>query len=281
MDQWKIWSANDARQHVYIPESDDDKYSHGVLGIIAGSDEYPGSAVLTCSATLRTGIGMVRYFGSEKSQMLVLTSCPEVVTQPGKVSAWSIGSGVDLAQLDVARESQIESALTSLTQSTPVLLDAGALPLVGRFHGPTLITPHFRELARLMTHLGSEVSAEDIESNPREWSVRASHELDVCVLLKGSTTFIASEDSLIEIPSSTSWLATAGTGDVLAGIIGALLATQSEKISKNPHALSEIAATGVFIHSAAALSASRGGPISASDLLPEIAPVIRGLISPS
>jgi hydroxyethylthiazole kinase-like uncharacterized protein yjeF len=279
MEQWKIWTSQDAQSHVYIPQPTDDKYSHGVLGVIAGSDEYPGSAVLTCGAALRTGIGMIRYFGTEKSQMLVLGACPEVVTQPGKVQAWSIGSGVDPVQLDAAREKQIEDALTSLSQATPVLLDAGALHFVGRFHGPTLITPHYRELARILSKFGNEIGPEEIATDPRQWCIRAARELNVCVLLKGNTTFIASTQQLIEVPSSTPWLATAGTGDVLAGILGALMATQATSISSDPNMLAKIAATGALIHSEAARLASQGGPISASDLLQQISIATRELIS--
>lgn len=276
MDQWQRWTSREAGSFVGIPQATDDKYSRGVLGVIAGSDEYPGSAVLTCSAALRTGIGMVRYFGTRESQMLVLNSCPEVVTQPGQVQAWTIGSGVDPQKLDFAREAIIEEALS---QGGPVLLDAGALEFVGRFHGPTLITPHFRELARLLSRVGSPVSAEEIQKDPRQWSVRAASELNVCVLLKGTTTLVANADHLLELPISTPWLATAGTGDVLAGIIGALIATQAAKVKLEPGALAEIAATGAFIHAEAARRASRGGPIAASDITSEIPAAIQELIS--
>ena len=276
MDQWQKWTSREARSFVAIPRSSDDKYSRGVLGVIAGSDEYPGSAVLTCSAALRTGIGMIRYFGSDKSQMLVLNSCPEVVTQPGQVQAWTMGSGIDPAKLDIAREALIEE---TLSLGIPFLLDAGALDFVGRFHGPTLITPHYRELARLLSRAGSKVSGDEIQKNPRAWCIRASHELNVCVLLKGSRTLVSNADQLIELPISSPWMATAGTGDVLAGIIGALIASQSTKVSSDPRALAEIAATGALIHSEAAKRASRGGPISASDITSQIPAAIRELIS--
>lgn len=276
MDQWQMWTSRDARNFVEIPKSSDDKYSRGVLGVIAGSEEFPGSAVLTCSAALRTGIGMVRYFGTEKSQMLVLNACPEIVTQPGQLQAWTIGSGVDPTQLDIERQEMIQEAFG---QDTPVVLDAGALEYVGKFHGPTLITPHYRELARLLTHKGMKVTAEVIQKNPREWCIRASKEFNACVLLKGNVTLVSSANYLIELPNASPWMATAGTGDVLAGIIGSLLATHSEKISLEPQLLAALAATGALIHSEAAKRASGGGPIAASDITPEIPAAIRELIS--
>lgn len=276
MDQWQKWTSREASSFVEIPHATDDKYSRGVLGVIAGSDEYPGSAVLTCSAALSTGIGMVRYFGTRESQMLVLNSSPEVVTQSGQVQAWTIGSGVDPQKLDPSREVLLEEALS---QGNPVLLDAGALEFVGRFHGPTLITPHFRELARLLSRVGSPVSVEEIQKDPRLWCGRAASELNVCVLLKGATTLVANSDHLLELPISSPWMATAGTGDVLAGIIGALIATQAAKVMLEPSALAKIAATGAFIHAEAAQRASCGGPIAASDITSEIPAVVRDLIS--
>ncbi|MBC7464215.1 MAG: NAD(P)H-hydrate dehydratase [Actinobacteria bacterium] len=276
MNDWKVWNPQEARNFLPVPLNSDDKYSRGVLGLVAGSDEYPGSAVLSSKAALRTGIGMIRYFGTEKSQMLVLNSCPEVVIMEGQVQAWAIGSGVDPKNLDRAREAVIE---TALNQRTPVLLDAGALEFVGRFHGPTLITPHYRELARLFESTGVKVSAAEIKKDPRQWCRRAADELKVCVLLKGTVTFIAAPDHCIELPMATSWMATAGTGDVLAGIIGALMATQSDKILSEASSLVGIAATGALLHAQAADRASGGGPICASDIISEISNVIRDLLA--
>jgi len=276
MSDWKHWSSQAARSFLQIPHSSDDKYSRGVLGVIAGSDEYPGSAVLTCKAAQRTGVGMVRYFGTEKSQMLVLNSSPEVVTVMGKVQAWDIGSGMDSKNLTPKQESLIEAALG---QKIPVLLDAGALEFAGRFESPTIITPHYRELARLLNNVGVNVGVEEIAKDPRYWCQRASKELKICVLLKGNVTFIAMSDQNLELPIATSWMATAGTGDVLGGIIGALIATQSQRILTDPVNLAFIAATGALIHATSADRASHGGPISASDILTEIPNVICDLLT--
>lgn len=276
MNDWKEWSSQEARNFLPIPSNSDDKYSRGVLGVVAGSDEYPGSAVLSCKAALRTGIGMVRYFGTEKSQMLVLNSSPEVVTVAGQVQAWAIGSGMDSKNPYPEQISVIESAIS---QKTPVLLDAGALEFAGRFHGPTIVTPHYRELARLLERAEMDVSVAEIVKDPHYWCKRAARELNICVLLKGNATLISNAEQHIELPMATPWLATAGTGDVLGGIIGALIATQSLRILSEPSNLAYIAATGALIHAQSATRASRGGPISASDIPNEIANVIRDLIT--
>jgi NAD(P)H-hydrate repair Nnr-like enzyme with NAD(P)H-hydrate dehydratase domain len=159
----------------------------------------------------------------------------------------------------------------------PTLLDAGALYLAGSLEQPTLITPHSGELSRLLSQRGINASSELIESNPHEWAQRASESLAVTVLLKGSTTVVAHDSYLIELPKATPWLATAGSGDVLAGIIGALIATNYIEILNDANRLADIAATGAFIHNRAALAASGGGPISASSLIDEIAQTVATL----
>ena len=90
------WRAADAAAHIRVPAKTDNKYSHGVLGVITGSQKYPGAAVLGVEAAHRTGIGMVRFLGSAEAATLVLNRRPEVVTVPGKVNAWLIGSGLDV-----------------------------------------------------------------------------------------------------------------------------------------------------------------------------------------
>ena len=143
---------------------------------------------------------------------------------------------------------------------------------------PTLITPHAGELSKLLATRGVNVSAEVIESDPLTWAAQASRHLDVTVLLKGSRTVVAYGETVIALPRSTSWLATAGTGDVLAGIVGALVATNYIEILNSPTRLAEVAATAAFIHNNAALLASRGGPISASQITTEIQSAIRAIL---
>jgi hydroxyethylthiazole kinase-like uncharacterized protein yjeF len=275
-DIWRTWSAQDARAHICVPLEDDHKYSRGVLGIITGSNQYPGAAVLTCEAAMRTGLGMVRYFGPTYPQDLVLRQRPEVVTEPGKVQTWLLGSGIDPANRGWLRTRSMKRALS---QEIPVILDAGALTLVSKSTGPTLITPHYRELQRLLKSREIAVTATAIEGDPKKWAQVAAKEFGATVLLKGNVTVVASNESQIQLPASPTWLATAGTGDVLAGILGALIATQVVEIEKNSEVLSAIAATGSYIHSRAAELASDGGPITAMDVAYSIPKVIGEILS--
>jgi NAD(P)H-hydrate repair Nnr-like enzyme with NAD(P)H-hydrate dehydratase domain len=158
------------------------------------------------------------------------------------------------------------------------VLDAGAIALAGKLEQPTLITPHSGELARLLNSRGVTVTSEAIEGNPKKWVVTAAKTLGVSVLLKGSQTYVANDSVLIELPVATSWLATAGTGDVLSGIIGALVATHLIEILNDSDYLAPLAATASLIHATAAKNASRGGPISAESIIPEIAGAITQLL---
>jgi hydroxyethylthiazole kinase-like uncharacterized protein yjeF len=275
----KIWSARDAKKCLIIPSDIDHKYSRGVLGVISGSAQFPGAAVLSTSAAFATGIGMVRFHSSSGLAHLVLHQSPETVVQPGPVTAWVAGSGIS-----EKKYSEITTWLRHRwfalikRQSVPIVLDAGALYLAGTLSQPTLITPHAGELSKLLATRGVNVSAEVIESDPLTWAAQASRHLDVTVLLKGSRTVVAYGKTVIALPRSTSWLATAGTGDVLAGIVGALVATNYIEILNSPARLAEVAATAAFIHNNAALLASRGGPISASQITTEIQSAIRAIL---
>jgi len=164
-------------------------------------------------------------------------------------------------------------------QTVPTVLDAGALYLAGTLSQPTLITPHAGELSKLFAERSIAVSSELIEADPTSWAVKASQEFGVTVLLKGSKTVIAHEDHVIALPKATSWLATAGSGDVLAGIIGALAATNYIEILNSPSRLADVAATGAFIHNLAASIASNGAPISASMITAQIPSAIRKIIT--
>jgi NAD(P)H-hydrate repair Nnr-like enzyme with NAD(P)H-hydrate dehydratase domain len=158
------------------------------------------------------------------------------------------------------------------------VLDAGALYLAGKLDQPTIITPHAGELSKLLAARGTQVSSEQIEANPGHWARQSSTLLGITVLLKGSTTYVADGEFLIELPVATPWLATAGSGDVLAGILGALVATNYIEILNDPHRLAELGATAAFIHNRAALAASDGGPISASAIVREVQQVVANLL---
>ncbi len=279
MKSQKILSSKDAARCIVIPSDLDHKYSRGVLGIITGSAQYPGAAVLTTSAALATGLGMARFHSSSGLAHLVLHQSPEVVVQPGPVTAWLAGSGIHHKKYSDFTTFLRHRWFTLLKRQTvPTVLDAGALYLAGKLEQPTLITPHAGELSRLFAHHGVTVSAEMIESDPATWAKKCSEQFNVTVLLKGSKTVVAQGDLLISLPVATPYLATAGSGDVLAGIIGALVATNYIEILNDSERLAHVAATGAFIHNQAALLASQGAPITASDISLHIQEVIRKLL---
>jgi len=275
----QVWRARDVKKCIMIPSELDNKYSRGVLGVITGSAKYPGAAVLTVASASATGLGMIRFHSNSGLAHLVLHSNPEVVVQPGAVTAWLAGSGIDDKRYsDVTTWLRHRWFSLLSKQSVPTILDAGALHLAGKFDQPTLITPHAGELARLLTERGITVTSEAIEGNPKKWVVTASEKLGVVVLLKGSQTVVADGDSIIELPISTPWLATAGSGDVLAGIVGALVATNYIEILNGRDRLSEVAASAAFIHNSAALLASRDAPISSTQIITYIPEAIRKIM---
>ena len=275
----KKWSSKDAKKCVAVPSDLDNKYSRGVLGVITGSAQYPGASVLTTSAAAATGVGMIRFYASSGLDHLVLHQTPSVVCHPGNVSAWIVGSGIDAQKYSSFSTWLRYRHFRSLKiQGVPTVLDAGALKLAGKLEQPTVITPHSGELARLLNSRGVSVTAEAIEGNPKKWVVTAAKTLGVTVLLKGSRTYVANDSKLIELPVATPWLATAGTGDVLTGILGALVATHFIEILNDSDYLASLAATAALIHANAAKSASGGGPISAESLLLELRSVISQLI---
>jgi NAD(P)H-hydrate repair Nnr-like enzyme with NAD(P)H-hydrate dehydratase domain len=222
---------------------------------------------------------MIRFHSNSGLAHLVLHSNPEVVVQPGAVTAWLAGSGIEGKRFSDITTWLRHRWFTLLPkQSVPTILDAGALHLAGTLIQPTLITPHAGELARLLTQRGTTVTAEVIEGNPKKWAVIASEKLSVVVLLKGSRTVVADGSSIIELPVSTPWLATAGSGDVLAGIVGALVATNYIEILNDRKCLSEVAASAAFIHNTAALLASRDAPTSASRIIEMIPDAMRKIL---
>jgi len=267
------WTARDTKKCIVIPSDLDHKYSRGTLGVITGSAQYPGAAVLTSRAAVATGLGVLRFHSSSGLAHLVLHATPEVLVQPGKVDAWIAGSGISDKKFgDLTTWLRHRWFKLIKLQTVPTVLDAGALDLAGKLSQPTLITPHAGELANLLTKRGISVTSEVIEADPRKWAVKASEFLGVVVLLKGAFTVVANGKDLIDLPKATPWLATAGSGDVLTGIIGALVATNYIEILNDPNHLSKVAASGAFIHNLAAVTVSKDAPISATSII-EFIPV--------
>ncbi|QAY74519.1 NAD(P)H-hydrate dehydratase [Agromyces protaetiae] len=277
---WQEWTAADAAAWIRRPGADDDKYRRGVLGVVTGSTEYPGAAVLGVEAAYRTGVGMVRFTGPRAVRAAVLLRRPETVVQAGRVQAWVLGSGMDPGRRTFLLQGDLQHALAS---GQPVVLDAGALDLVGTHSAPTVITPHVRELATLLASREVRTSVDEVRADPAAWAERAAHELGVAVLLKGARTHVCDPSgNRFVIEASTHWLATAGTGDVLAGILGALAATHGEALQTDATVLTHLAATAVHVHAAAGKLASEavgGGPITALDVAEQVPRVIGALLA--
>jgi NAD(P)H-hydrate repair Nnr-like enzyme with NAD(P)H-hydrate dehydratase domain len=291
---WLEWGAVEARDWIAVPTATDDKYSRGVLGVRTGSDSFPGAAVLGVEAALRTGVGMVRYLGPGRASDLVLARRPEAVTATGRVQAWLLGSGMSAETRDATTTDALDAALA---EGLPTVVDAGALDRVpgrrgtGRSSGdagatrpdaggPVVITPHARELSVLLAGHAITVTAAEVAADPGEWAIRSADLLGVSVLLKGSTTHVASPSGVrLTVSGATGWLATAGTGDVLGGILGALVATHSTQAVTDAGALARLAATAALVHGHAAARASAGGPITALGVAEAVPATIAALLA--
>lgn len=276
---WQEWTADDAAEWIAAPAAGDDKYSRGVLGVVTGSQEFPGAAVLGVEAAHRTGVGMVRYIGTRAVRQAVLARRPETVTVGGRVQAWLIGSGIDQGRRSFVLLGDLGHALAD---HVPVVLDAGALDLVGTHTAPTVITPHARELAALLSSREIPASLEEVLADPVAWAERAAKELGVAVLLKGAVTHVCDPDGdRYTVTAPTHWLATAGSGDVLGGILGALVATHHAQLATDAEALTALAATAAWVQGEAARRASAdvgGGPVTALDVAEAVPQVIGALL---
>lgn len=252
--------AKDASKCLKKPEPFYNKYSRGVLGLVTGSNEYPGAAILSTSAAAHANIGMVRYAGPLRAQNLVLQTSPEVVASEqlnGKIDAITVGSGIPdadhcntetsanqrkyiesiLAQYAKENNNSKERSISQKDNLPPICVDAGALDLLPKqVCEKVVLTPHAGELSSLFTRYDLDISAQQISSNPTHYAQKAADLTGATVLVKGATTAVASPSELhspIYIAKcAPSWLATAGSGDVLAGILGALLAQRES--NNNP-----------------------------------------------
>jgi ADP-dependent NAD(P)H-hydrate dehydratase / NAD(P)H-hydrate epimerase len=267
MSAFTAWTPDDARHSIAVPRQHDDKYSRGVLGVITGSDEFPGAAVLGVEAALHTGVGMVRYLGPARVTRLVLERRPEVVPGGGRVQAWLLGSGISTQHRGPVTTAR---AVDALSEGVPVVLDSGCLDLLDSATGPVVITPHYRELARVLA-----ADVDEIAGDPQGWASRAADRLGVTVLLKGHNSYVAAPDGTrLVVAGASAWLATAGTGDALAGILGALLATHSAQIGTEAAALPQLAASAAVLHAVAAQAAGHGGPFTVLQLAGAVSGVI-------
>ena len=287
-DDWRDWNELAASECIRVPGPDDDKYSRGVLGVVTGSVEYPGAAVLGVEAASRTGLGMVRYLGPAAAGDLVLRARPETVTMAGRVQALLVGSGMAPDARDDDTRSRLDAAFAG---GEPIVIDAGALDLVGRVTGPAVLTPHAGELVTLLKAAGTEVDRATVTADPAHWAAVAADATGLVVLLKGRSTHVCGPrdadgrraTARVEAPSS--WAATAGSGDVLGGILGALLASHAGELGGGGQPvdtgrLVSVAATAAYVHAwSAELASGAGGPIVAFDIAQAVPRVIARLVT--
>ncbi|MFJ9827361.1 NAD(P)H-hydrate dehydratase [Streptomyces sp. NPDC101160] len=238
------------------PAAESDKYRRGVVGVVAGSARYPGAAVLAVAGALRGGAGAVRYVGPAADA--VIAAHPETLVHPGppakagRVQAWVVGPGL-------GDDPGVAEVLAS---DVPVLVDADGLrdlspEAVKSRTAATVLTPHAGEAAALLGTSREEVEAGRLAA-VRELAAR----FGATVLLKGSTTLVCGPGGAGPVrvnPTGTSWLATAGSGDVLSGLAGSLLAAGLPP--------TDAASAAAYLHGLAARRASTPGtPITAGDV---------------
>lgn len=282
------------------PTATDTKYTRGVLGVVAGTPSYPGAAIMSTNAAVQTGAGMIRFLGDASTRGMVLAQSPEVVCSDDQpwdvhVQAWLAGPGVADDESQAARVQAVVEA------KEPAVLDAGALTAAaqsvadGRLGAHKILTPHAGELEQVFAWLkgfGLSDDAPDrtrIEAAPVHWAREAARLTGATVLLKGATTIIASPGSeeqdqvCLSIGQASPWLATAGSGDTLAGILGTVLA----HVAEHPEALRRLgewargdgrwaaaAALGAGVH-ALASRVDGDGPVPPTVLAANVRRVLR------
>ena len=257
----ELLEAADVVRLLPTAEAVADKYTRGVVGIAAGSQQYTGAAVLSVGAAVRAGAGMVRFAGAPHAAEQVRARWPEVVVteqegaqviDAGRVQAWVVGPGLGT---DGRAAATVEAVLA---QDVPVLVDADALTVCAqhpdwlrRRSAPTLLTPHDREFARF----GEPVGADRLGA-----ARRLAQDLGVTVLLKGDATVVTDATGPARVnPTGSPVLATAGTGDVLSGGCGALLA---QGLSTR-----DAGSVGAYLHGRAGVLSAGGASTSAYALL--------------
>ncbi|MEO0049361.1 MAG: hypothetical protein RL556_693 [Actinomycetota bacterium] len=264
------------------PAATDDKYSRGVVGFVTGSAAYPGSALLGVQAALKCSIGMVKYVGPERVQDLILVTSPEVVcfdqsTKAGRANAWVLGSGVPANDAEQARNIE----LIFYRSGAIAVVDAGSLETLDfsilKAH-TLLLTPHAGEMARLLNRIEetNKYTAEIVLENAPALAQNLAITVGQTVLLKGNTSHLASPSGEVRsIGPNSNHLATAGSGDVLAGILGAIAAANATAIFD----WMDAAELAVRIHSEAANRAFETSVVTASDIVIQLQLVVREILA--
>lgn len=298
-EQIPLFDPQSAREFLFAPSADEDKYRRGVVGVVAGSDTYPGAGLLATLAASNTGVGMVRLNSTRRVEDLVLHYAPGVVTVGGRIQSGVIGPGCTNERYEDCRE----LAQFCIESKLPLVIDAGALDLVrslvdyadahSRSLSRTILTPHHGEAARLLTQFGHQLSRADVDADPATSAKELASLTGAIILLKSATTLCSylhhdqgsRTQEIFSIPQETPWAGVAGSGDVLAGTVAGIAAgfqARAERRQGNPSIseaeCSTLASLGAWVHAQAALRASMGlegkmRPIQAIDIaraLPEI-----------
>lgn len=244
-----------------VPAADADKYKRGVVGVVTGSANYAGAALLSVGSALHSGCGMVRYFGSARAT--VVMPHPEVVASEEHVlaaahcQAWVVGCGIGTD----AHAAKLLAA--TLLHDGPVVVDADAITLLAGSQdlrdlvhartergSLTMLTPHEGELRRLATGMSLNV---DLRANRLAAAKVVAKSMQAVLLLKGPATIITDGTDFVATPLLGSQLATAGSGDVLAGLLGGAAARWSATEKLTTRRLMDLAAACTLRHAAAAL----------------------------
>ncbi|WP_095532447.1 bifunctional ADP-dependent NAD(P)H-hydrate dehydratase/NAD(P)H-hydrate epimerase [Actinomyces gaoshouyii] len=253
------------------PGATDHKYTRGVVGLHAGSEAYPGAAVLAVSGAIRAGVGMARIQAPRRAVDLVLASRPEAVPAIGRCQAIVVGPGTHRA--DQPRAEELRGALRAALRRGSgegqwAVIDAGALPLLpdllgeGLICGPEhVLTPHAGEAAALLSGLGLPATREEVEAAPASAARGLAGATGATVILKAVPALIARPGGgpVLSLDAGPGWLATAGSGDVLAGALGAVLAAvRADRERAEGHQRGElsIGAAGLLLEDAVALAAA-------------------------
>jgi hydroxyethylthiazole kinase-like uncharacterized protein yjeF len=227
------------------------KYSRGLVHCLAG--EMPGAITLAASAAARSGAGYVRV-----STSLPINGLPSAIVQTGGADLQDERIGCILVGPGLG---DIPQVLTlALTSRAPKVIDADAIGLVGepeRLHGhDVILTPHEGEFRKLFGEIGGSKPDRALEAARRSQSI---------VVLKGPDTLVAAPDGRLGFaPPAPAWLASAGTGDVLAGMVAAMRARGLGAF--------DAACAGVWLHGRAAEAA--GPRMIADDLVTAIPSVL-------
>jgi hydroxyethylthiazole kinase-like uncharacterized protein yjeF len=245
-----------------VPGAESDKYRRGVVGIAAGSARYPGAAVLAVAGALHGGAGAVRYAGTAAAE--VVRRFPEALVTDGgpagagRVQAWVVGPG--------GGDGAAQALGEALASDVPVLVDAdgltelarlGPAALAGR-RAPVVLTPHTGEAARLLAGAGEgpPPAAGELAAARLATARRLAAAYRATVLLKGSTTVVAEPGGAVRVNrTGTAWLATAGSGDVLSGLAGSLLAAGLAPL--------DAASAAAHLHGLAGRVSADGAPTTA------------------